>query len=69
MTKKQLEEKYGVRIERDDDWMTGHYEYRIHSADDCPWDKGFRTIKQVEAECREWEKELLAIKESVKGGK
>ena len=65
MTKKQLEEKYGVQIV----WDYFLEEYKIYSADDCPWDKGFRTIKQVEAECREWEKELLAIKESVKGGK
>lgn len=67
MTKKQLEEKYGVRIVKDD------YEYRIYSADGCPWDRGFKTLKSVEEECKEWAKELIAIKKGMekilKGGK
>lgn len=65
MTKKQLEEKYGVRIERDDMFLIDSYEYRIYSADGCPWDKGFKTLKSVERECKEWAKELIAIKEDV----
>lgn len=65
MTKKQLEEKYGVRIERDDIWLNEYYEYRIYSADGCPWDKGFRTLKAVEEECKTWAKELINIKNDV----
>lgn len=65
MTKKQLEEKYGVRIERDDLFLRGLYEYRIYSADGCPWENGLRTLKAVERECKTWEKKLLQIKEDV----
>lgn len=53
MTKKQLEEKYGVRIEWDDEYLRDLHEYRIYAADGCLWEKGFRTLKGVEKECKE----------------
>lgn len=62
MTKKQLEEKYGVKIVEEGYWHEG---YRMYSADGCPWEKGLPTIKACENECKEWEEELLAIKEGV----
>ena len=62
MTKAQLEEKYGVRIEREEYFLNL---YKIYSADGCPWEKGLKTIKDCEKECKRWEKELLAIKEDI----
>ena len=62
MTKQQLEEKYGVRIEREEYFL--NY-YKIYSADGCPWEKGLRTIKACEKECKKWGKELLQIKREV----
>ncbi len=69
MTRKQLEEKYGIRIEDDSYWypLKNRYvkQYKMYSADDCPWEKGLPTIKACENECKEWEEELLTIKEDV----
>ena len=62
MTKKQLEEKYGVRIEKEDYFLNL---YKMYSADGCPWEKGLKTIKDCEKECRQWSKELLLIKNSI----
>lgn len=65
MTARQLEKKYGIRIADDSYYsMTGKFvkAYKIYSADGCPWEKGLRTIKAVEQECKQWEKQLLAIK-------
>ena len=36
--------------------------YKFFSADGCPWANGFHTLKDVEEECKKWEKELLSIK-------
>lgn len=62
MTKAQLEEKYGVRIEKEEYFLNL---YKIYSADGCPWEKGLKTIKDCEKECKRWGKELLAIKEDM----
>lgn len=62
MTKAQLEEKYGVRIEKEEYFLNL---YKIYSADGCPWEKGLKTIKDCEKECKRWEKELLEIKEDM----
>lgn len=69
MTKKQLEEKYGVKIVSEDYWhpLKGKFikSYKMYSADGCPWEKGLPTIKACENECKEWEEELLTIKEGI----
>lgn len=69
MTKKRLEEKYGVRIMSEDYWhpLKGKFikSYKMYSADGCPWEKGLPTIKACENECKEWEEELLTIKEDI----
>ena len=66
MTRAQIEKKYGVHITDDSFWnpRTGRYvkAYAMYSADGCRWECGMRTIAQVEAECKEWEKALLDIK-------
>lgn len=66
MTRKQLEKKYGVKIADDSfyNYRTGKFckQYRLYSADGCPWEKGLLTLKAVERECKEWEKALLDIK-------
>ncbi len=71
MNKAQLEKKYGIKIV-DDSFispMSGRYvkQYKMYSADGCPWENGLKTLVSVERECRQWEKELLAIK--AKAGK
>lgn len=67
MTQRALELKYGIKIADD-----GYYNplkqryvkaYKIYSADGCCWEKGLRTLKDVQAECEEWSKQLLDIKE------
>lgn len=69
MTKKQLEEKYGVRIVSEDYWhpLKGKFvkSYKMYSADGCSWEKGLGTIKACETECKEWEEHLLSIKKKV----
>ena len=68
MSRAQLEKKYGIIIVEDGyyDW-NGRYIrlYNMYSADGCPWEKGLRTVKDIEAECRTWAKTLLDIKEYV----
>lgn len=65
MTRAQIEKKYGVAIV-DDSYYNWNgklvKQYRIHSADGCPWENGLKTIKAVEQECKQWEQQLLAIK-------
>ena len=63
MSKKQLEKKYGIKIVKDECLN----EYKVYTADGCKWTNGLSTIKAVENECNEWSKELLAIKDNVKG--
>lgn len=57
MTKKQLEEKYGVKIVSEDYWHPLKEKfvksYKMYSADGCPWEKGLPTIKACENECKE----------------
>ena len=70
MTKQQLEKKYGITI-ADDSYYNPRTNkfvkaYKIYSADGCPWEKGLRTLKEVEAECKEWENQLLMIKNLTK---
>ena len=71
MTRKQLEQKYGVTIVEN-----GYYDctqcnwkyiklYDIYSADGCCWERGKRTIKAVEYECKYWAHSLLQIKKLV----
>lgn len=73
MSKIQIENKYGVKIACGKYWSPFgrkfRNDYRIYSADGCPWDKGFSTLKEVEKECREWSKQLLEIKEKVEAVK
>lgn len=69
MTRKQIENKYGVRIVDDSFYnpLKNKYikAYRIYSADGCPWENNLRTLKAIESECKYYEKQLLAIKEKV----
>lgn len=71
MTKQKLELKYGIRIEDDSYYNPerGKYvkQYKIYTADGCPWDNGFRSLEAVEAECVIWAKQILGIKERVMG--
>lgn len=66
MTKAQIEKKYGVRIADDSFYnpiKNKHTKaYRIYSADGCPWENGLRNLKEVEKECKQWERQLLSIK-------
>ena len=66
MSRKQLEEKYGIRIADDSFYSPLKNRivkaYKIYSADGCPWENGLPNLKAVESECKEWEKHLLAIK-------
>ena len=69
MTRAQLEKKYGITL-ADDSYvhpLNGRFvkQYKMYLADGCPWEKGLRTIKAVEKECKEWEKQLLSIKNGV----
>lgn len=66
MTKAQIENKYGVRIADDSFYhpLKGRFvkQYRMYSADGCPWENGLRTLKDVENECKQWAEALLRIK-------
>ena len=66
MTKLQIEQKYGIHIADDSYYNPFKHKfikmYRIYSADGCPWENGLKTIKDVERECKTWEREILAIK-------
>lgn len=68
-TKKGLELKYGIKTEDDSYYspIKGRYvkQYKMYSADGCLWENGLRTIKAVEAECKDYENTLLGIKERV----
>lgn len=68
MTKALLEAKYGIRIADDSYYRNGKLvkQYKIYSADGCPWENGLATIKAVEQECKQWEKQLLKIKQNNK---
>ncbi len=66
MSRTQLEKKYGIKI-ADDSYYNPIRDkviklYKIYSADGCCWEKGLRTLKAVEAECKTWESQLLKIK-------
>lgn len=70
MTKAQLEKKYGVVI-LDDTFVNPLTNkvvkgYKMYSADACPWEKGLPSMKAVEKECKDYEYELLTIKNSYK---
>ena len=65
---KGLEKKYGIKV-RDDSYyhpLTGRYvrQYRMYSADWCPWAKGL-SREGVKKECERWAKALIEIKNSV----
>lgn len=66
MTRAQLEKKYGIKIANDSYYNPIRDKvvklYKIYSADGCCWEKGLRTLKAVEAECKTWESQLLKIK-------
>ena len=66
MKKSTLEEKYGITISDDSYYSSVKGKmikmYKFFSADGCPWANGFHTLKDVEEECKKWEKELLSIK-------
>ena len=73
MTRAQLEGKYGIKI-ADDSYIhpvNGRTvrAYKMFSADGCKWENGLRTLRAVEAECRQWEKQLLEIKTKVEAKK
>jgi len=69
MSREQIEKKWGVTIVDDSYYSPASNKivksYGIYSADRCRWDAGFRTLKAVEAECREWSDALLNIKRKV----
>ena len=73
MTKAQLEKKYGIYIEDDSYYhpLGNRFvkQYRMYAADGCQWENGLRTIKAVEAECKQWELELLSIKRTAEARK
>ena len=67
MSKKQLEQKYKIRI-ADDSYVNpinGKFvkAYKIYSADGCCWEKGLRNLKAVKAECEEWATAFATIAE------
>jgi len=66
MTKAQLEKKYGIRITDDSYYNPTKGKvvkmYKYYSADGCPFENGFQTLKAVENDCKQWEKVLLKIK-------
>ena len=67
MTRKQLEQKYSIRI-ADDSYVnpiSGRFvrAYKIYSADGCCWEKGLRNLKAVKAECEQWKNAFAAIAE------
>lgn len=66
MQKSTLEKKYGIYISDDSYYSSVKGRmikaYKFYSADGCPWENGFHTLKDVEAECEKWKKELLSIK-------
>ena len=65
MSKRSLEKKYGITIVENGyyDWRGRYVKlYDMYSADGCCWEKGLRTLKDVQNECKEWERSLLQIK-------
>ena len=67
MTKRQLEQRYNIRI-ADDSYISpinGRFvkAYKIYSADGCCWEKGLRNLKAVKAECEQWKTALVTIAE------
>ena len=65
MGRQQIERTYGVHIvENGYTNLYGRYVklYDLYSADGCRWETGMKTIKAVEAECKEWKEALLGIK-------
>lgn len=66
MTRTQLEKRYGIKIADDSYYnqMSGKFvkAYKMYSADGCCWEKGLRTLRAIEAECKTWEEQLLKIK-------
>ena len=69
MSKAQIEKRYGVFITVEEYYNPRRQrfmkDYKVYSADACLWDKGFRTLKGVEAMCKEDSKALLDIKNKV----
>ena len=57
LSMKQIEKKYHVRLTKD--VLDG--EYRIYSADGCPWENGMYTLKAVIKECETWRTQLKEI--------
>lgn len=65
MSKKSLEKKYGITIVENGyyDWKGRYIKlYDMYSADGCCWEKGLHTLKDIQNECKEWERSLLQIK-------
>ena len=63
---KQIEDKYGVKVVKEDPhWNPCRQRfivtYKIYSADGCVWEKGLSRAA-VKLEVMMWEKELLTIK-------
>jgi hypothetical protein len=69
MTIRQLELKYGIKVEDDSYYhpLLGRYvkQYKMYSADGCRWETGLPTVKAIENECKQWENVLINIKERV----
>lgn len=69
MTKAQLERYYGIKIKDDSYWHPLQNrvvrQYKYYCADGNRWSNGLKTLKAVEADCREWKDALLKIKASV----
>ena len=70
MTKAQMENRWGVKIVNEEYWNPRRQkfvkDYVVYSADGCTWDKGFTTLKGVEAMCKEDSKTLLLIRDRVR---
>ena len=69
MTRLQIEKKYGVTI-ADDSYYNPYThkwvrQYKLYSADGCPWENGLRTLADVLRECQQWQLELLSVKQTV----
>ena len=67
MSRAQLEKRYGISIVENGyyGWKGYVRLYDIYSADGCCWDKGFRCLRDVEAECKKYADAILSIKEKI----
>ncbi len=66
-TIERLKKKYGARVVSEGFYYNPFLgrsieTFKVYSADGCCWDKGFTTLKSVEAMCKNDAEALLEIK-------